>query len=200
MEGRLTADSINNVHLIRADLADNKSLVAAAAETEKLTEGVVDYLIINGVYQNQEENLLSPTDFAGKEDLLSNTMIESLKVNVLGVVFTINAFLHLVRKSNIKKIIAISTGLADRTVIEKSNLLSFSMTYSSMKAALNMVVTKFAVELKSEGIIFLALSPGLVDTSADKPKYNCRSLYTYSKEVLTYPIQSLRSRCRNLGS
>jgi len=38
-----------------------------------------------------------------------------------------------------------------------------------MKAALNMVVAKYAVELKSEGFKLLALSPGLVDTTADKP-------------------------------
>jgi NAD(P)-dependent dehydrogenase (short-subunit alcohol dehydrogenase family) len=149
-------------------MADNKSLITAASETEKLTGGSVDYLIINGVYSNPEENLYSPTEFAGKEDLLTNSMIESLKVNVLGVVFTINAFLPLVRKSSVKKIIVITTGLSDRDAAEKSTI-SFYMTYSAMKAALNIVVTKYASELRSEGIVLLALSPGVVDTTQDKP-------------------------------
>jgi NAD(P)-dependent dehydrogenase (short-subunit alcohol dehydrogenase family) len=159
---------MQNVHLLESDMADNKSLIAAAAETEKLTGGTVDYLIINGVYTNPAESFLSPSEFSGKEELLTNSMIQSLKVNVLGAIFSINAFLPLVRKSNIKKIIVITTGLADRDMMEKSTI-SFFLIYSSMKAALNMVVAKYAVELKSEGIKLLALSPGLVDTTADKP-------------------------------
>jgi len=167
VEQRLAADSISNVHLIQADMADNKSLIAAAAEAEKLTGGSLDYLIINGAYSNPAENLYSPTEFIGKEDLLTSSMIESLKVNVIGVIFSINAFLPLVRRSSIKKITVISTGLSDRDLAEKSTI-PFFVTYSSMKAALNVVVAKYAVELKSEGIVLLALSPGLVDTSQDK--------------------------------
>ena len=159
---------MQNVHLVQGDMGDNDSLVAAAAQVDKLTGGSVDYLIINGVYVNQSETFLSPTEFSGNEELLTEVMTQSLKVNVLGTIFSINAFLPLVRKSKVKKIIVISTGLADRDMVEKS-IMSFSVTYSSMKAAVNMVVAKFAVELKSEGIILLALSPGFVDTSADKP-------------------------------
>jgi NAD(P)-dependent dehydrogenase (short-subunit alcohol dehydrogenase family) len=36
--------------------------------------------------------------------------------------------------------------------------------YAISKAALNMAVAKFAAALKQEGFVFLALSPGLVDT------------------------------------
>ena len=168
VQKRLEADSIQKVHLIQADMADNNSLVTAATITKGLTGGCVDFLIINGAYTNTEENLVSPSEFSGKEEQLTSSMIESLKVNVLGAVFSINAFLPLVRKSSIKKFIVITTGLADRNTTEKGNICFF-MTYSSMKAALNMVVAKYAVELKGEGIVVLALSPGLVDTSSDKP-------------------------------
>jgi NAD(P)-dependent dehydrogenase (short-subunit alcohol dehydrogenase family) len=37
--------------------------------------------------------------------------------------------------------------------------------YSISKAALNMVVAKYAVEYKAEGFVFLAISPGLVNTA-----------------------------------
>jgi NAD(P)-dependent dehydrogenase (short-subunit alcohol dehydrogenase family) len=168
VQTRLATDSISNVHLIQADMADNTSLVTAAIKAKEFTEGSVDYLIINGVYSNPAEDFLLPSEFSGKEELLASSMIESLKVNVLGVIFTINAFLPLVRKSNIKKIVVITTGLADRDMAEKSTI-SFFMTYSAMKAALNIVVARYAVELKSERVILLALSPGLVDTTADKP-------------------------------
>lgn len=164
---RLSEDNIENVHLIEGDMADNKSLVAAAAAIEKLSSGIVDYLIVNGAYASPEENFVFPTEFSGKEDLLTHTMVESLKVNVIGVVFTINAFLPLVRKSSIKKITVISTGLADQKLSEHSTI-PFLMTYSAMKAALNIVVARFAAELRNEAIVVLALSPGVVDTSADK--------------------------------
>jgi NAD(P)-dependent dehydrogenase (short-subunit alcohol dehydrogenase family) len=175
VQKRLETDYMQSVHLVAGDMADNDSLVAAAAKTEKFTGGSVDYLIINGVYTNPSESFLFPSEFSGKEELLTNSMTQSLKVNVLGVVFSINAFLPLVRKSKIKKIIVISTGLADRDMVEKSTI-SFLLTYCSMKAALNMVVAKYAVELKSEGILLLALSPGLVNTAADKPAPQCKSL------------------------
>lgn len=160
---------MQNVHLIQADMADNVSLVAAAAKTNLITGGSVDYLIVNGAYVNLEETFLSPSEVVGKEDLLTSSMTESLKVNVLGAVFSINAFLPLVRKSSIKKVTVISSWFADRDWAEKSSI-SFNMTYSTMKAALNIVITKFAAEFKSEGIIFLALSPGMVDTTQDKPQ------------------------------
>ncbi|KAH8674807.1 hypothetical protein BGZ60DRAFT_514133 [Tricladium varicosporioides] len=160
---KLAVDSISNVHIIKADMADNNSLIVAAAETKKITGGYVDYLIVNGVNQNVQENFLSPTEFVGKEDLLTSAMMDSVNVNLLGVIFTINAFVPLVRKSSIKKITVISTGFADRDMVEASTI-SFSVTYSAIKAALNIVVAKYAAELKPEGITLLALSPGLVDT------------------------------------
>ena len=36
--------------------------------------------------------------------------------------------------------------------------------YAASKAALNMVVVKFAARFKDEGFVFLAVSPGLVKT------------------------------------
>jgi NAD(P)-dependent dehydrogenase (short-subunit alcohol dehydrogenase family) len=40
--------------------------------------------------------------------------------------------------------------------------------YAISKAALNMAVAKFAAALKQEGFVFLALSPGLVDTATER--------------------------------
>lgn len=149
-------------------MSDYKSLNAAAAETAKITGGSLDYLIVNGVYQNQEENFLSGTEFIGKEDLLLEALTESTKVNVAGTIFSVNAFLPLIRKGTTKKITVISTGLADLDAAQRSNL-PCSIAYSSSKAAVNIVVARYAAELKSEGVIFLALSPGFVNTRDDKP-------------------------------
>jgi NAD(P)-dependent dehydrogenase (short-subunit alcohol dehydrogenase family) len=39
--------------------------------------------------------------------------------------------------------------------------------YSIAKAALNIVVAKYAAQYKAEGFVFLSINPGIVDTSAD---------------------------------
>ena len=64
--------------------------------------------------------------------------------------------------------ISLSTGLADTDLVLKTG---FGVTphYAVSKAALNMLVTEFAVALQPEGFTCLALSPGLVNT-ATKPR------------------------------
>jgi len=163
VNAQLAANKISNVHVLQADMVDHKSLNAAAAKAATITKGSVDYLILNGAYNDTEFAYRSPASFTGHEEDLRKDLTKSLEVNVLGVIFAINAFLPLVRKSNIKKIIAISTGLAD-TEQAKDTGMPFFVAYSSTKAALNMVVARYSVELKDDGITILALSPGLVNT------------------------------------
>ena len=50
-------------------------------------------------------------------------------------------------------------------VVLKANLTQ-SAAYSISKAAVNMVVAKYAAQLKPEGFVVLELSPGFVDASA----------------------------------
>jgi NAD(P)-dependent dehydrogenase (short-subunit alcohol dehydrogenase family) len=152
-------------------MSDHISLKGAAKLVEKLTNGSLDYLIVNGVYADAELNWRSPSTFTGDEEALRKDMMSSLDVNVLGAIYSINAFLPLIRKSPIKKVVAISTGLADMDNAPKSEVSNF-VTYTSMKAALNMVIARYSVELKDEGIIFLALSPGIVHTKEEPRMYN----------------------------
>lgn len=151
-------------------MVDHNALNAAAANVAKITNSVVDYLIINGAYNAPELSQLPPTAFVGREEELRKDMMSSLDVNVLGVIYSINTFLPLVRKSNIKKIIVLSTGLADTESIPATGIANF-VTYSTIKAALNMVVAKYGAELNGEGITVLALSPGLVNTKETPRMY-----------------------------
>ena len=57
----------------------------------------------------------------------------------------------------------ISTGLGDRETVINCEYATAG-PYSISKAAANMVVAKYAVALKSEGFVVIALSPGLVKT------------------------------------
>lgn len=167
VEAKLNADDIKNVSLLQADMSDHQALTTAATEAAKITSGSLDYLIVNGVHY-PSTTAIPPTGFIGREDLLRDDMTASFNVNVIGVMFTINAFLPLIRNGSVKKIIVMSTGLADLDFALKFGMPT-SITYTTTKAALNMIVLKYALELKSDGIIFLALSPGLVNTS-EKPR------------------------------
>ena len=106
-------------------------------------------------------------------------MVDSLNVNVVGVIYTINAFLSLVRKGSAKKITVISTGIADAEMVVQHDIPG-SLVYSSMKAATNMVVAKYAVELKGEEIVVLALSPGVVNTQEGPGKFSIYNSYAGS--------------------
>ena len=157
-------------------MLDHKSLTTAASEVSKVTNNSLDYLIVNGAYLGLEANFMTPTEFIGQEDLLRREFINNIDMNVVGVIYSINAFLPLIRKGNAKKITVISTGLADLELAQKANI-AFSVLYSSTKAATNIVVAKYAAELRGEGIILLALSPGVVNTATGPRKFTCLEAY-----------------------
>lgn len=83
---------------------------------------------------------------------------------------TINAFLPLLRAGSLKKVITISTGVADLEFVLKSEL-ALGAPYAISKAAVTMAVAKYAVQFKSEGFLFLALSPGFVNTFEQQRAY-----------------------------
>lgn len=151
-------------------MADNKSLEEAAAKTSDLTNGTLDYLIINGAHLAPATSYINPTDFKGKEELLKTEMLRSTEVNVLGNIYSINAFLPLIRKGAAKKIVSVSTGMADPDMVLKAAVPA-AVVYASTKAAMNMVIVKYAIELKPEGISVLALSPGSVNTHETQRKF-----------------------------
>ena len=151
-------------------MVDPKSLAVAASEISNTTNNSIDYLIVNGAYYGLDAYFVTPSEFLGQEDLLRRESINNLNVNVLGVIHSINAFLPLIREGNAKKITVMSSGLAELELAQKANI-AFAVLYSATKAATNIVVAKYSAELKAEGIILLALSPGVVNTATEPRKF-----------------------------
>ena len=69
------------------------------------------------------------------------------------------------KQGKIKKVIAISSGHGDLDLINDLEI-EVSTLYAATKAALNVVVAKFAAQYKKEGILFLSMSPGILDVGA----------------------------------
>lgn len=92
-----------------------------------------------------------------------------IDTNVLGAIHATNAFLPLLRAGALKKVVFISTLGADLDLI-REHTLPGETVYSISKAALNMAVAKYAShsKVKGDGLTFVALSPGLVQTDALK--------------------------------
>jgi len=158
-----------NVHILQADIVDHKALKEAAAEVAAVTEGSLDYLINNAAFMEEERRGLTLDGYPdGQESLLEKDIHTSIHVNVIGVIHTTNAFLPLIRKGTTKKVITLSTALADPEYTLATGLAA-AAPYSMSKAALNIAVAKYAAAHQAEGILFLSISPGLVDT-AQKPR------------------------------
>jgi NAD(P)-dependent dehydrogenase (short-subunit alcohol dehydrogenase family) len=94
----------------------------------------------------------------------------------LGNIHLMSAFVPLIQKGNIKKVVALSTGMCDIDFTLEANMKS-QAPYAMSKIALNLAVAKFHVQYAPEGILFMALSPGLVDTGLSEGS-KCISTHT----------------------
>lgn len=65
-------------------------------------------------------------------------------------------------KGKVKKVIAHSSGHADLDFINDLEV-ELSALYAASKAAMNVIVAKFGTQYKKDGVLFLSLSPGVVD-------------------------------------
>lgn len=156
-----------NLHIVKADIADPASLKTAAEETAKITGGSLDVLINNGVFQDPKHAFHDILTFPDEQTLTEN-FNASWSTNVLGPIYTVNAFLPLLRNGALKKVLTLSTGLAD-PALNLDAEFGYHVAYCVSKCALEMVNVKYAVALRKEGFIFLAISPGVVNTAEAPP-------------------------------
>lgn len=141
----------------------------------------------------------------------ADALHKSIDTNVIGNIYLNNVFLPLILKGKAKKIIAISSGMADLGLINKFDVQIASL-YSASKAALNVILAKYSAQYKKQGVLFLSISPGVVDTGnfnpASRMYYRFFLVRFYSsglwclkdKEVPSLTImfqQCLRSRSRD---
>lgn len=165
-EARLAKDNITNVHLLAADVTDHVALKAAADAVASITGGSLDILIHNAALVSAESAYLSPLDMSPQA--FEADLMESFRSNTVGTAHVLSAFLPLIRKGTGKKMIVTSSGMADEKMVHTMDL-AIATPYTISKAAVNMLVAKYHAAIgKSEGILVLALCPGLVDTSEGK--------------------------------
>ncbi|RYP20558.1 hypothetical protein DL765_002715 [Monosporascus sp. GIB2] len=149
----------SNVHILAGDLTNYDSLKTAADETSAIAGGSLDYLIANAAIMTPVDEFspigeISPKDAA---DALNKT----IGTNVIGNIYLINVFLPLILKGNTKKIITISSGMADIDFINQFDI-QIAALYSASKAASNVITAKYSAQYKKQGVLFI-MSPEQVE-------------------------------------
>jgi NAD(P)-dependent dehydrogenase (short-subunit alcohol dehydrogenase family) len=69
----------------------------------------------------------------------------------------------LVLKGRVKKVVTITSGMADHDLAIKYGVYEGG-PYSISKAAMNMVTSKYQAEFEKDGVLFMGICPGMVDT------------------------------------
>lgn len=131
--------------------------------TSAITSGSLDYLIANaGLIPKW--SFYDPFSMLGQDpERLTQELNELFTTNVIGQIHLINVFMPLILKGTVKKVITISSGMGDADVAAKYNLYE-NGPYSISKVAVNMAIAKFHAEYEKDGVLFLAICPGPVDT------------------------------------
>ncbi|KAL2760350.1 hypothetical protein ACRALDRAFT_1067078 [Sodiomyces alcalophilus JCM 7366] len=162
-----------NIHILEADVTDYDALKKAAADTAEITGGSLDYLIANAGLVSPldaydpigllyDSPCTNPPPRADKPKEVDETLKSLFNVNVIGNVHLYHLFLPLILKGSAKKIIVISSGLADADFTNKYDIEPGSL-YSASKAAMNMITAKFSAQYKKDGVLFLSICPGMVE-------------------------------------
>jgi len=160
------------IHILQADITDRKALKAAAEEVRVLTGGTLDCLINNGAYTTLDRMFYTLDSYPEDEqDLFDQDIENNFRTNTLGPIYVTNAFLSLLRATaatKTSKVISITSLVGDCKAITATEIPQ-GAAYSISKAGLNMAMAKYGARFKDENIIFLSLSPGLVNTATGTP-------------------------------
>jgi NAD(P)-dependent dehydrogenase (short-subunit alcohol dehydrogenase family) len=141
---------------VQLELSSDESISAAVSQIER-EFGVLDVLINNaGVLLDRQEGLAI-------RDLFNQTF----NTNVLGAVCLTEACLPLLRKSEVPRLIFVSSRMGSIAVSTDKSTPFYSTdykVYDASKAAVNMLAVNYARILEENGAMVNAVCPGLVKT------------------------------------
>jgi NAD(P)-dependent dehydrogenase (short-subunit alcohol dehydrogenase family) len=155
---RLKTDYKDNFFIVELDVSDKESRKQAFDIISKEMDGL-DLLINNagirfgGEKYNDELGKLEKEDFC-----------KIFQVNTVAPLMMTEKFLPLLNKGEDSKVINISSNSG---CISKRSRKGGGYSYSSSKAALNMITKALSVELAEKGIIVVSLHPGWVKTTME---------------------------------
>jgi NAD(P)-dependent dehydrogenase (short-subunit alcohol dehydrogenase family) len=140
---------------ILLDVTEPESILAAA-DTIHREAGVLDILI------NNAGIVVRPTLAPSQTSV--DDVRQTYGTNEFGVVAVTNAMLPLLRSSRAGRIVNLTSDLGSLTRASCDPTFPQLLAYNSSKTALNAVTIAYANELRGQGILVNAVSPGSVAT------------------------------------
>ncbi len=153
------ASSVDNVSIVGMDVTAADSLAAAA----KAIDGPVDLLVCNAGVNSGYGGLASDENALTAQAM--DTFTHMLRVNVVGPLFTVQAFSTHLAASASAKIAIISSQMGSQQH-EAANAYG----YRASKAAVNNIMVTLSNELAAQQIAVAAYHPGWVRTDMGGPK------------------------------
>lgn len=155
----LAAASRGKVSVHAVDVSNRHSVRGLAAELSE----PVDILINNAGMMEAWSEGFGQIDYAKWEAIL--------RTNLFGPAWVTHAFAAHVARSERKVVAMMTSGLGSLTENADGNRNAAGKLYMyrSSKAALNMLVTKLAADLRDRGITVVAVGPGHVQTDMGGP-------------------------------
>ncbi|KAJ6786270.1 hypothetical protein PWT90_00810 [Aphanocladium album] len=144
----------DNFHLVELDVSNKESVDAAAKQVAALLPNGLDNLISSAG--------ISLAPHASWDNLDLETTFREIDFTLKSTIQVIRGFVPLVRKSQAKKILVLTSLFGS---IEISQNLPLSPAYSISRAALNMTIRKWSGVLKSDGITTALIHPGYVGST-----------------------------------
>ncbi|KAM0265653.1 hypothetical protein ACHAQJ_000087 [Trichoderma viride] len=158
------AKSHPNIHIVTGNVTDPQSILAAAQEAGKILDGgKLDVFIHNSNSVDMATFSLPPTKVPFDVEATKQFYEEPVRTAIWGAAWATNAFLPLIEKGDLKKIVHITSSMANTGVILGTGV-DYALAYSIAKAGMNVQIAKYAVELAPKGIKTVAICPGWVDT------------------------------------
>ncbi|KAK8037828.1 NAD(P)-binding protein [Apiospora marii] len=153
----------SNVTILEADVTQYESLKRASAEAAGVTGGRLDYLIANAGLNMSWDGLDPIGDLAAEPEKMSDYFGAMMNTNVLANINLYASFLPLILRGKAKKVVHLTSALGD-VEFARDYELTLGSVYAASKAAMNMVTAKFAAQYRGDGVLFLGVCPGVVDT------------------------------------
>ncbi|MCR6484962.1 SDR family NAD(P)-dependent oxidoreductase [Amycolatopsis sp. OK19-0408] len=156
-----------DTHAVELDVTGPATIRAVAQQVEARF-GRLDVLVNNAGITGSGP--VSPADAVDQvPSTVDPAMVRAVfETNVFGVIAVTNALLPLLRRSPSPRIVNVSSGAASLALASDPDgpltRLPASAAYSPSKTALNALTVQYANELRKDGVLVNAVSPGFVAT------------------------------------
>lgn len=154
---KLGDESDHTIQVLALDVTDLASIKAAAAA---LDGQAIDLLLNNAGVGGPRGEKVGNIDY--------EAWAEVLDVNTMGPLRVSEAFVDHVARSERKLIVTLTSGMGSIA----DNTSGGAFAYRSSKAAVNMVMRSFAIDLAPRGITCVVVNPGWVRTEMGGPRGN----------------------------